>query len=205
MKCSIDLISSYSTVKRELDSDQSLCLWPLDGSNTRWQELHLLHLHLYLNCGGRCGTTVDFSTSFLHFPLFSTALWDLANSRPVRSLMLSSNLFFCLLVFFPLSLYLARWFWLDLMDGRHVHTTSVCVSLRWSGGLCVVRLPAGSWHRLPQRDQYLIFNVKQALPSHATTVSPNTACKLFCLFVSFVLFCFSFFLAKSYFKDFTQT
>ena len=52
------------------------------------------------------------------------------------------------LVFFPLSLCLARWFWPDLMNGRHVHTTAVCVSLRWSGGLRVVRLPAGSWHRL---------------------------------------------------------
>ena len=30
------------------------------------------------------------------FPLFSTALWDLANSSPVHSLMLSSHLFFCL-------------------------------------------------------------------------------------------------------------
>ena len=31
-----------------------------------------------------------------------------------------------------------------------VHTTSVCISLRWSGGLCVVRMPAESWHRLPR-------------------------------------------------------
>ena len=53
------------------------------------------------------------------------------------------------LVFFPLSLCLARWFWRDLMNGRHDHTTAVCVSLRWSGGLRVVRLPAGSWHGLP--------------------------------------------------------
>ena len=45
------------------------------------------------------------------------------------------------LVFFPLSLCLAKWFWPDLMNGRHDHTTAVCVSLRWSGGLCVVRLP----------------------------------------------------------------
>ena len=37
-----------------------------------------------------------------------------------------------------LSLCLARWFWPDLMNGRHVHTTSVCVSLWWPGGLCVV-------------------------------------------------------------------
>ena len=56
---------------------------------------------------------------------------------------------FCL-VFIPLSLYFARWFWPDLMKGRHVHTTAVCVSLQWSGGLHVVLLPAGSWHGLPR-------------------------------------------------------
>ena len=54
------------------------------------------------------------------------------------------------LVFFPLWLCLARWFWPDLMNRRHVHTSAVCVSLRWSGGLPVVRLPVGSWHRLPR-------------------------------------------------------
>ena len=45
------------------------------------------------------------------------------------------------LVFFPLSLRLARWFWPDLMNGRRVHTVSICVSLRWSGGLRVVDHP----------------------------------------------------------------
>ena len=54
------------------------------------------------------------------------------------------------LVFFPLSQCLARWFWTDLMNGRHVYTTAVCASLRWPGGLRVVRLPAGSWHGLPR-------------------------------------------------------
>ena len=44
---------------------------------------------------GRWGTTVDFATNFLHFSLFSTALWDLANSRHVHSVMLSSHLFLC--------------------------------------------------------------------------------------------------------------
>ena len=53
------------------------------------------------------------------------------------------------LVFFPLSLCLARWFWPDLMNGRHDHTTAVCVSLRRSG-LRVVRVSAGSWHWLPR-------------------------------------------------------
>ena len=48
-----------------------------------------------LNREGRWGTTDDFATSFLHFSRFSTALWDLPNSRPVHSLMLSSHLFLC--------------------------------------------------------------------------------------------------------------
>ena len=54
------------------------------------------------------------------------------------------------LVFFPLSLCLARWFWPDLMIRKHDLTTAVCISLWSSGGLCVIQLPAGSWHRLPR-------------------------------------------------------
>ena len=53
-------------------------------------------------------------------------------------------------VFFPLSLCLTRWFWSDLMNRKHDHTTAVCVSSRSSGGLLVVQLPAGSWHRHPR-------------------------------------------------------
>ena len=60
------------------------------------------HHHLSLNRVGRWGTTDDLTTSFLHFSLFSTALWDLANSRPVHSLMLSSHLFLCLLCLLPM-------------------------------------------------------------------------------------------------------
>ena len=44
----------------------------------------LSHHHQSLNREGRWGTTDDFATSFLHFSLFSTALWDLPNSRPVQ-------------------------------------------------------------------------------------------------------------------------
>ena len=72
-----------------------------------------------LNRECRWGITDDFATSFLHFSLFSTALWDLPNSRPVHSLMLSSHLFLFCLVFLPLSLCLARWFWHDLMNVKH--------------------------------------------------------------------------------------
>ena len=60
-----------------------------------------LHLSLKLNCMGRLGTTDDFTTNFLHFSLFSTALCDLANSRPFHSLMLSSHLFLCLPYLLP--------------------------------------------------------------------------------------------------------
>ena len=93
----------------------------------------IIYHRLSLNREGRWGKTDDFATSFLHFYLFSTALLDLANSRRVHSLMLSSHLFLCL------PRLLSR-FGLDLMNGRHVHTTAVCVSLRWSGDLHVVRL-----------------------------------------------------------------
>ena len=57
---------------------------------------HNHHHHLSLNREGRWGTTDDFTASFLHISLFSTAVWALANSRPVHSLMLYSNLFLCL-------------------------------------------------------------------------------------------------------------
>ena len=54
------------------------------------------------NREGPWGTTDDFATSFLHFSPFATALWDLVNSRPVHSLMLSSHLFFfCLSCLLP--------------------------------------------------------------------------------------------------------
>ena len=57
--------------------------------------------HLSLNREGCLGTTDDFTISFLHFSLFSTALWDLPNSRPVHSLMLPCHLFLCLLCLLP--------------------------------------------------------------------------------------------------------
>ena len=104
-----------------------------------------------LNRESRWGTIDNFATNFLDFSLFSISLWDLPNSRPVHSLMFvfPPPPLSCL-VFFPLSLCLARWFWPDLMNGTNDHTTAVCVSLRSSGGLRVVQLPAGSWHGLPR-------------------------------------------------------
>ena len=113
---------------------------------------HHHHHHHYLSPDreGRLGTTDDFATSFLHFPLFSTALWDLPNSSPVYSLMLSSHLFPCLpCLLFPFTVP-CKIVLPDLMNGRYDHTTAGCVSLLSSGGLRVVHLPNGSWHGLPR-------------------------------------------------------
>ena len=44
----------------------------------------------------RWGTTVDFTTSFLHFSRFSAFRSMIFHSRPVHSLMLSSHRYFCL-------------------------------------------------------------------------------------------------------------
>ena len=59
------------------------------------------HYHLSRNREGRWGTTDDFRNHFRHFSLFSTALWDLPNSRPAHSLMLSSHLSLCLPCLLP--------------------------------------------------------------------------------------------------------
>ena len=51
---------------------------------------------VYANVRRQALTTAtdDFTPSFLHFSLNSTALWDFANSRPVHSLMSSACLVF---------------------------------------------------------------------------------------------------------------
>ena len=48
---------------------------------------------------GRRGTTQEFATIPFHLDLFSAALVELAKSIPVRSLIFSSHLFFCLPLF----------------------------------------------------------------------------------------------------------
>ena len=79
-----------------LDTEQQYKLWHCHIFIPK-QIFHcpFLASHLSLNCKGRWGTTDDFTTRFLHFSLFSTALWEFANSRPVHSLMLFSHLFLC--------------------------------------------------------------------------------------------------------------
>ena len=87
----------------------------------RWENNYHHHRHhLSLNRGGRWGTTADFATSFLHFfpcsSLPSGTCRTPGLSIPRCCLPTSSSV--CL-VFFPLSLCLAKWFWPDLMNERH--------------------------------------------------------------------------------------
>ena len=75
-------------------------------SNHAHPKLSYYHITVFilgypLSAGVDGATTDNFTTSFLHFSLFSTDLRDLANSRPVHSLMLSSHLFFYLSCFLP--------------------------------------------------------------------------------------------------------
>ena len=97
---------------------------------------HDHYYHRFLNGEGLWGTTDDFATSFLHFILFSTALWDLANSRLLSAL--SSSPFHCAL---------------QGVFGQTWWTGNVTIPLQFaplSSGLHVVQLPAGSWHGLPR-------------------------------------------------------
>ena len=64
------------------------------------------------------------SSIFLCSPLPS-GTWQ----TPDLSIVVFPPLLLSAFVFFPLSLCLARWFLPDLMNGRHVHATAVCVSL----------------------------------------------------------------------------
>ena len=105
--------------------------------------------HLSLTREGCWGTTDDFATSFLHFPVLHCppGLREL-QACPFPDVVFP-HLPLSALSYFPLLPCLARWFWPDLTNGRHDHTSRVSDSLRLSG-LRVVRSPAGSWHGLPR-------------------------------------------------------
>ena len=101
------------------------------------------------NRQGPWGTPDDFTNSFYIFSVLHCSLglgelqaWPLPD-------VLFPPLFFCLPCLLPPFTMHAGWFWPELMNGRLVHTTLVYISLRWPGGLRMVRLPARSWLRLP--------------------------------------------------------
>ena len=70
------------------------------GAHLRRRHHHPLPSPI-LNGRVHWGTTDDFTTSFFHFFMFSTALCDLVNSRPVHFLVLSSHFFVCLPCLLP--------------------------------------------------------------------------------------------------------
>ena len=140
------------------------------GCENRVVNNHVTSLFQKIPVYMRISTVIEASPPFTFtYPLTTGVVWvPQMTSQPVSSIFLCSPLpsgtwrtpglsilwcclpisFSVCLAFFHLSLCLARWFWPDLMNGRHVHTTSVCISLTRSGDLRVVRLPAGSWQRL---------------------------------------------------------
>ena len=96
----IGLLCSWSRSQQNFKMSVNVCpddIFWTDESFTH----HHHHHHQSLNCEGRRGTTNDFATCSLHFSLFSSALWDLLNSRPVHFLTLSSHLFLCLPCLLP--------------------------------------------------------------------------------------------------------
>ena len=114
---------------------------------------HHHHHHQSLNLEGRWGTTDDFATSFLRFSLFSTALRDLPNSRPVLSLMLSSHLFLW-----------QRKRWECVMGSLILRLLSatVTLSLRSQSPTCE------KWGRKGEGVRYASFWGKWGLPSDIT-------------------------------------
>ena len=130
------------------------------------RSTHLISSHLSLNREGRRGFTNDFAPSspLLHCPL---GLGEL-QARPLPGVVfpplplsaLSSS---------PLSSSLAGWLWPVQMNGRHVHTTACGVYSRWSGGLRVVRLPAGAWHGLSRWQHGLCMRCYKEPVSHNGT------------------------------------
>ena len=126
--------------------------WNSEPWGYRWVELDgLLHHHLIIYplttrvVGAPQMISQPFFSGFLCSPLPSGTCRTPGLSIPLCCLPTSSCV--CL-VFFHLSLCLARGVWPSLMNGRYDHTTVVCVSLGWSGCLRVVQLPTGSWHGL---------------------------------------------------------
>ena len=63
---------------------------------SRLTNEYYLSVYLSRSLADRWGTTVDFTTSFLHSSLFSAFRSMMFHSRPVHSLMLSSHRFLCL-------------------------------------------------------------------------------------------------------------
>ena len=138
----------------------------------RVRSVRVVHnLLLSLKHGGRWGITYVYTTSFLLF--FSVLYCPLGlgelQACPFPDVVLTPPFLSALSSPPPPSLFLARRFWPDLMNRRHVHSTSVCVSLRCSRGLRVIRLLAESWQRFPRWQH---GHCMRCVVSHSSTSFP---------------------------------
>ena len=137
--------------------------------------------HLSLIREGHWGTIDDFATSFLHFSLFSTALWDLVNSRPVHSLM-SSHLFFCLPCLLPpftvpCKMDLVRPDEWETWPFHHDHT----IIRRSSSGLIACWILARtssleSWSLYEMRSNLRYDLISMACPLNSKSCTTNSWC-----------------------------
>ena len=73
------------------------------GKNSRKHKFlpPRIEVDLVIKGDGHRGTTDEFATIPFHLLLFSAAPFELTNSIPVHSLILSSHLFLCLSLLFP--------------------------------------------------------------------------------------------------------
>ena len=78
--------------KKDQNDKKMIKPWTGQTTASKWAPIRYISSHVSLNREGQMISQPFFS----HFSLFSTALCDLTNSRPVHSLMLSSHLFLCL-------------------------------------------------------------------------------------------------------------
>ena len=92
------------------DSLDSSSLNQIGSDITKTTAISIYSILFYpITLGGRWGTTDEFATVPFHLDLFAAALVELAKSIPVHSLILSSQLFFCLPLFlFPFTVPYAK-------------------------------------------------------------------------------------------------
>ena len=95
-------VLSQCGCKKIVSGDQSVKyplllagMWSCREINTLKTHPHL-HPHLSCSLADRWGTTIDFTTNFLHSSRFVAFCSMMFNSRPVHSLILSSHRFLCL-------------------------------------------------------------------------------------------------------------
>ena len=118
--CLLQSVNMSSVLKYSFLAHESL----LSSSSLHF-HLHI-HIHLSLNRQGRRGTPDDFTTSFLHFFLFSPLPCETWRTPGLSSPWCCLPIVLC-----PFTVPF-KMVWPDLMNGRHNHTTVVCVSLQCS-------------------------------------------------------------------------